>query len=184
MKRQTLFLALAVLTTLGTISIPVPNVLGRGEEAEWDQGRVITAPGSVLPERQRVEPINRMLRDRLENLLPGLMREADIDLWLIINREYAEDPVYLTLVPTPAFAARRTTMLVFRDRSDEVERLTVSRYPLGGYYEAVWEGGDLDEQWRRLRELIAESDPRRIGINTSRHWPVADGLTASLRDRL
>lgn len=152
----------------------------------FDQGRVLEGPGSVLQERQRVEPINHMLEDRLENLLPRLMRETEIDLWLVINREYAEDPVYLTLVPEPVFAARRTTMLLFHDRGPEegIERLTVSRYPLGGLYEPAWEGGDLDTQWQRLAELIAERRPRRIGIDTSRHWPVADGLTASLHERL
>jgi Xaa-Pro aminopeptidase len=154
------------------------------EEAE--QGRVLTRPGAVLAQRQRSEPINNMLRDRLDNLLPRLMRETGIDLWLVINREYAEDPVYLTLVPAPAFAARRTTMLVFHDGGEErgVERLTVNRYPMADFYEKAWEGGDLDQQWERLGEILAERKPQKIGVNTSRHWPVADGLTASLRDRL
>ncbi len=150
------------------------------------QGRQVSGPGAVLDERARVAPTNRMLRDRLDHLLPRLMREAGIDLWLVINREYAEDPVYLTLVPEPVFAARRTTILVFHDRGEEhgVERLTVSRYGLGELYTSAWEGGDLDEQWARLAEIVAERDPRSIGIDVSRHWPVADGLTASLRDRL
>ena len=74
-----------------------------------DPGRRIESMGNVLPHRQRPEVINRMLLDRLDNLLPGLMRETGIDLWLVINREYVEDPVYLTLVPEPVFAARRTT---------------------------------------------------------------------------
>lgn len=155
-------------------------------EGGASQGRWIPSPGAVLVERDRVEPTNRLLEDRLDNLLPTLMREADIDLWLIINREYAEDPVYLTLVPEPVFAARRTTMLVFHDRGEAegVERLTVNRYPLGNLYQSAWQGGDLDEQWQRLAELLAERDPQRIGINVSRDWPVADGLTAGLRDRL
>lgn len=154
--------------------------------AQPEQGRVIPGPGAVLPQRDRVEPVNRMLRDRLENLLPALMRETGIDMWLIINREYNEDPVYLTLVPEPVFAARRTTMLVIHDRGAElgVERLTVSRYALGDFYRRAWEGGNLDEQWRQLASLIGERDPRRIGINVSSSWPVADGLTASLRDSL
>ena len=63
----------------------------------------------VLPERRRPEAVNAMLRDRLDNLLPRLMRENGIDMWLVINREYVEDPVYLTLVPEPTFAARRTS---------------------------------------------------------------------------
>ncbi len=150
------------------------------------QGRVLEQPGAVLDSRQQPAQVNRLLRDRLDHLLPQLMREAGIDMWLVINREYAEDPVYFTLVPEPVFAARRTTMLVFHDRGAEhgVERLTVNRYPLEGFYDKAWEGGDLDQQWQRLGELLAERQPRRIGINVSRHWPVADGLTASLRDRL
>lgn len=151
-----------------------------------DQGRVVERIPTVLGQRERVEVVNRLLADRLDNLLPRLMRESGIDMWLVINREYAEDPVYLTLVPEPVFAARRTTILLFHDRgADEgVERVTVSRYPIRGFYEAVWEGGDLDEQWARLAEVIAERDPERIGVNVSRDWPIADGLTASLRTRL
>ncbi len=159
---------------------------GRHTPAADDQGRVIARIPSVLGQRARVEVINRNLRERLDTLLPKLMREAGIDLWLVINREYAEDPVYLTLVPEPVFAARRTTILMFHDRGsgEGVERVTVSRYPIRGFYETIWEGGNLDEQWRRLGEVIAERDPKKIGINTSRDWPLADGLTASLKARL
>ncbi len=172
---------------------PPPALAGDARtDTPFDQGRVVDGPGAVLPLRDRVEPVNRMLETRLKTLLPRLMRETGLDLWLVINREYAEDPVYLTLVPEPVFAARRTTMLVFHDRGVDaetgedrgVELLTVSRYPLGAPYEAAWEGGDLDAQWQGLAEVIAERDPERIGIDVSRHWPVADGLTASLRDRL
>ena len=152
----------------------------------WDQGVQVTTSPAVLPQRARVEAVNERLQDRLEHLLPALMREAGLDMWVVLNREYNEDPIYLTLVPEPAFAARRTTMLVFHDRGPEVgmERLVVGRYPIGDLYEPVWEGGDLEEQWRRLGEVIAERQPRRIGIDVSRHWPVADGLSAALRDRL
>src|SRR5687767_10703540 len=137
-----------------------------------EQGRTIAAPGAVLRERARVDAVNAMLRDRLDNLLPSLMRETGIDLWLIINREYAEDPVYLTLVPEPVFAARRLSMLVLHDRGAEkgVDRLTVSRYPMTGFYNAAWEGGNIDEQWKRLNEILRERNPKKIGINTSRHW--------------
>jgi Xaa-Pro aminopeptidase len=130
--------------------------------------------------------VNEILAERLRELLPGLMRESGIDLWLVAAREHNEDPVYFTLAPEPSFAARRTTILLFHDRGPEqgVERLTVSRYPLGELYEPAWEGGDLDEQWERLAELVRERDPRRIGIDVSRHWPEADGLSAGLEDRL
>src|SRR5688500_9467742 len=137
---------------------------------------LLAAPPAVLPERARPDAVNAMLRDRLDNLLPKLMRETGIDMWVIINREYVEDPVYLTIVPEPTFAARRTTMLVFFDRGAEkgVERLTVSRYPHSGFYEAAWQGGDLDAQWTRLGEIIRERDPRKIAVDVSRNWPFAD----------
>jgi len=151
------------------------------------QGRVLQSAEQfgVLPPRARIEPENRMVHERLEQLLPKLMAEADLDLWLVINREYAEDPVYFSLVPQPSMAARRTTMLVFHRREDGgVDKLSVNRYPLGAPYESAWAGGDLDAQWQALGELIASKNPTRIGINTSRHWPVADGLTQGMHARL
>lgn len=153
--------------------------------ATWDQGRVIPKAEAVLPLRERPEPTNGLLRHRLETLLPRLMEDTGLDMWLVINREYAEDPVYFTLVPQPTFAARRTTMLVFHRKDDgSVDRLTVNRYPLGDPYESAWEGGDLDSQWEALGKLIAERDPQTVGIDVSRDWPVADGLTRGLHERL
>ena len=93
-------------------------------------GRVIAgATQHILPERERPAVINRILQDRLQTLLPTLMRETGFDMWLVINREYVEDPVYLSLVPAPLFHARRLSMLVFFDRGDSqpLEILTVSR---------------------------------------------------------
>jgi hypothetical protein len=146
----------------------------------------LLAQPHVLPERARVDAVNNALRDRLDNLLPALMRETGIDMWVVINREYAEDPVYLTLVPEPTFAARRTSMLVFFDRGAEkgVERLTVSRYPFGAFYQAAWEGGDLDAQWKRLGEVLEERNPKKIAVDVSRNWAFADGLTHALHERL
>lgn len=157
----------------------------QSDDGTWDQGRVIESGLSVLLMRDRIEPENNMLQHRLDSLLPALMEETDIDMWLVLAREYAEDPVYFTLVPQPSYAARRTTMLIFHRQQDgSVDRLTVNRYPLGDPYESVWSGGELDAQWQALGELIAERDPDNIGINVSRHWPVADGLTRGLHQRL
>jgi hypothetical protein len=183
--RNPLFLIAALSTSVlaaGALAQGQPTATAAGPA----QGRVIESPGAVLSQRGRVEPINRMLRERLETLLPRLMREAGLDMWVVINREYAEDPVFFSVAPEPVYAARRTTMLVFHDRGEAagVERLSVNRYPYGELYEAAWEGGDLEDQWGALAEVIASRNPRAIGINVSREWPVADGLTASLRDRL
>ena len=98
--------------------------------------------GSAAAEAPRIEPfehrpaaINRILKERLDTLLPQLMRETGIDAWLVIAREYNDDPVYRSLAPEPSFTARRTTMLLFHDRGPDkgVDRITVSRYPLGDF---------------------------------------------------
>jgi hypothetical protein len=169
------------------IAVAAPAAPPRPADSVAAQGRVIDSADGfrVLSSRERIEPENRMVRERLETLLPQLMSESGLDMWLVINREYAEDPVYFTLVPQPSFAARRTTMLVFARKPDgSLERLSVNRYPLGEPYESAWAGGDLDAQWKALAEVIVKRDPKRIGINVSREWPVADGLTGALRDRL
>lgn len=156
------------------------------DTAAAKRGRQLTHTLAVLPWRARVEPVNCILEQRLDSLLPRLMCEADIDLWLVIARELNEDPVYPTLMPEPGGErARRTTILVFHDRGREngFEQLTVSRLPLGGLYQPGWEG-DLDQQWRRLAELVAEREPRRIGIDVSRYWAVGDWLSSGLHEWL
>jgi len=147
--------------------------------------RPVNAELAIEPYEGRPVIQNQLLEERLNGLLPTLMRESQIDMWIVIAREYNDDPVFLSLAPKPRFTARRTTMLVFFDREEEgLERLTVSRYPLGSLYEAAWEGGDLDAQWQRLAEIVATRNPRKIGVNVSDMWPVADGLSHSLFEKL
>ncbi len=152
---------------------------------DFEQGRVIDNLPDVLSFKQRVEPLNNMVVDRLDNLLPKLMEEADLDMWLVINREYGEDRLFFTLVPQPTFAARRTTLLVFHKQEDgSVERFSVSRYAIGDVYPTVWDGGTKEQQWQRLAEVIAKRNPKTIGINTSKDWALADGLSVGLHKQL
>jgi Xaa-Pro aminopeptidase len=150
------------------------------------QAAAVDEPGAVLAMRERIEPVNRITEQRLDELLPRLMREAGLDMWLVINREYNEDPTFLTLVPEPTSSARRLTILLFHDRGDDlgVERINVGRSTYRGLYEKGWDGGEPEEQWQRLVELIKEREPQQIGINVSRSWAVADGLSAALKQQL
>ena len=58
------------------------------------------AAPNVLPMRERAQLINQVLDDRLQNLLPGLMRREGIDMWVLISREYNEDPILKTITST------------------------------------------------------------------------------------
>lgn len=145
---------------------------------------------------------------RMETVLPSLMRKHGVDMWVIPMREYAEDPVFTSLVSPTTFAARRRTIYVFHDRcattpapfACDVERLALGGTSQGGVYQAVSSerppdgpaGGQAraraelwgDEQWQVLRRVIEERDPRVIAVNTSRISAFSDGITAGELDAM
>src|SRR5277367_521249 len=83
---------------------------------------------AILSQRDQAKVIDELLEDRLHSVLPGLMRREGFDMWVIISREYNEDPVIKTMLPATWMAARRTTILVVFDKEahKEVEYLAVA----------------------------------------------------------
>ena len=67
----------------------------------------------ILPLKERAEFINKLQKERLNKLLPQLMEKTGIDMWVLIAREYNEDPIIKTMLPPTWLNARRTTILVF-----------------------------------------------------------------------
>ncbi len=149
----------------------------------WAEGETTTYP-DVLPLRERAALMDTWLKDRLETIVPALMRERGVDMWVLIAREYNEDPVVKTMLPATWLSARRRTVLVFFDTGTSVERLAVSRYAVGDLFDAAWVPEDQPDQWARLAEIIAERNPKRIAINVSPTFALADGLTKSQYDGL
>jgi Xaa-Pro aminopeptidase len=136
----------------------------------------------VLDLREQGQIRDEWLGKRLDTVVPMLMRREGIDMWLIIAREYDEDPVIETMLRSTWLRARRRTILMFYDRGPDepIEKLTVARYAPGTWYEPAWipeEHGP--DQWARLAELIRERDPKQIGINRSSRYALADGLGAT-----
>ena len=140
---------------------------------------------AVLDLKEQAAVYDGWLTVRLEKILPELMRREKIDMWLVICREYNEDPVYLSMVPFASLSARRLTMLVMCDRGGDkgVERFSVNRYGIGRLFPTVWKGGEED-QWRALAKAVKERNPQRIGIDESDVFAFGDGLSASLKKRL
>jgi Xaa-Pro aminopeptidase len=144
------------------------------------------ASSPVLTLRVQAKLRNTWLAERLDILVPALMRENRVDMWILVAREYAEDPVVSTMLDAESFHARRRTILVFFDpgNGQPVERMTVSRYGLGALFTSAWNPDDQPDQWKRLAELVRDRNPRRIAINTSPASALADGLTHSQHDEL
>lgn len=141
--------------------------------------------------REQAEIQQAWLAERLEVNLPLVMRDHDVDMWIIPMREYNEDPVFQALVSPTTFAARRRTIYVFFDRGPEegVERLALGGTSQGGLYEAYRanlstsrEGVQAElwgaEQWQLLAQVVRERDPRRIAVNIAHEHNFSDGLTA------
>ena len=135
--------------------------------------------GSILTMKERARVINDLLEDKIENYLPEMMRTADIDMWIVVSREYNEDPIIKTMLPAEWLAARRRTILVFYDNGKEVETLAVARYNVGSSFKSAWDKEKQPDQWERLSEIVAERNPRRIGINQSEHFGLTDGIVAT-----
>jgi len=133
----------------------------------------------ILPMRERAQVIDRLLEDRIRTVLPDVMRRAGIDMWVIISREYNEDPVIRTFLPSTWQSARRRTILLIHDRGEgqPLETLAVARYAVGDTFEKAWDKEEHGDQWQRLAELIAERDPQRIGLNYSETFALADGIS-------
>lgn len=140
--------------------------------------------GAILPMKERAQVINELLEDKVSNYLPAIMRREGIDMWIVVSREYNEDPVIKTLLPAEWLAARRRTILIFYDNGESLETLAVSRYDVGSLFKSAWDKDKQPDQWARLRELVAERNPKKIGINQSRHFGLADGIVATDKEEL
>jgi Xaa-Pro aminopeptidase len=143
-------------------------------------------PAEIVGLAARAARVDEWLRVRLDTLVPALMRREGIDLWILVAREYDEDPVVETMLPSTWLRARRRTILVFHDLGEDrgVERFSISRYDVGGVFPAAWNPAEEPDQWKRLASLVSERDPDRIGISRSRDFAHADGLSSTEHERL
>ncbi len=132
----------------------------------------------LLSEKERARVVDEILSDRFNNLLPELMDTAGIDMWLLISREYNEDPVLKTMLPATWLNARRRTILLFyRDqKNDTIHKLAVARYNVGQNITSAWDKEKEPDQWKRLIQLIEERNPKKIGLNFSDDHNIADGI--------
>ncbi|MRW86618.1 M24 family metallopeptidase [Pseudoduganella sp. FT26W] len=136
------------------------------------------AQAEVLPLRAQASVVNELLAERFETVLPAAMAQTGIDMWVVVSREYNEDPVLKTMLPAEWLNARRRTILVFyRDAATgKVERLAVARYNVGNSIKAAWDMKKFPNQWDALIDIIKTRNPNKIGLNTSAYFGHADGI--------
>jgi len=137
----------------------------------------------VLTHREQA-PIQRSwIVKRFDTVLPMLMTREAIDMWIVVSREYNDDPVFRSMAPVTTYSSRRRTILVFVDPGggQPVERYSIAR-DYDKLYTVV--ATTNDGQWQGLRTLVEQKDPKVIGVNESEAWNHADGLTANEKKQL
>ncbi len=135
--------------------------------------------------REQYALFDEILKERIHSLMPRLMKECGVEMWVVISREYNEDPLFKTLVPSLVKNASRTTCLVFcLDRDGTYEALNVSRPNprLDGFYRQAM--NRKDDVFEALNHLIAGKKPAKVHVNISNECAMADGLSKNLYDHL
>ncbi|MBQ5341649.1 MAG: M24 family metallopeptidase [Oscillospiraceae bacterium] len=153
----------------------------------------------VVSYREQEKIHNKWLKERLDTIMPKVMKESGLDMWVIAFNEYNEDPLYRTLLPKHFFTGRRTMCLVFVMKDGELKRLALTRPRIGidGYYELVWinqKGSNWaipedypyppETQWECLNRVVNQYDPKTIGLNYSDDFAFGDGLSYSLAKKI
>jgi Xaa-Pro aminopeptidase len=138
----------------------------------------------VLTLREQAPLVKGWIAKRFDTVLPALMTREGIDMWIIVSREYNDDPVFRSMAPLTTFSSRRRTILVFSNPGGgrPVERVSIGRFDYDGLFTVVPTHNDA--QYEGLLRYVEERDPRVIGINESDAWNHADGLTANEKRRL
>ncbi len=148
--------------------------------------------------REQATLQQQWLQYRLDSVLPRLMRQNGVDMWVVAMREYNEDPVFWSLVSPTTMFARRRTIYVFTDRGPQrgIERLALGGGSQGGVYEAYVARDTVDPsigrrpelvgqgQWDLLARLVSERDPKTIAVDISHTHAFSDGLSAGEWEQL
>ena len=123
---------------------------------------------------RRWRKMNQIRSDKFDLILPEVMRENNVDMWIIMNREGNFDPLYPDMGKG---YVGLTGYYVFTDNgSDRIERAALG---ISGYL--LKEGGAYDYfgSEKELNDYVKKRNPKRIGLNISKHIGGADGLTHS-----
>jgi Xaa-Pro aminopeptidase len=121
----------------------------------------------------RWEMKNQIRRDKFDVVLPKVMRENGIDMWIILQKEGHLDPLYLEL--GQGYVTSPLGLIIFTDRGRE--RIERAVFGIDGYEIENCGAYDIFGPVSDLKKFVSERDPKRIGVNVSDELGMADGLS-------
>ncbi len=146
---------------------------------------------AILSAREQAAFVHKVVQKRLDTLVPRMMRETGIDMWVLSCNEDNLDPVFETMMPLDHWCPI-TQILVFYDRGPEkgVERLNISRTDTQGLFVNGWDVAAFDAkkspegQWEAFGRIVKERQPKTIALNEGEVQWVAGALTTNLKKRI
>lgn len=129
----------------------------------------------VMTLRERQEMRSQLTRKRVETLLPPLMAELEIDLWLIPCGDFRIDPLRTYLLDEDPTS---NTMLVLSNCGGKFEKFISAGFlPCGeeSLYQNFVQSGE--DSYQALARLVQEKKPRSIAVNTSREFSILNGIS-------
>ena len=160
---------------LAQSATPVTKVARRADPAP-SASPLLARTVTLLPWSQQIAERERWLERRHAMLLP-MMRRHGIDMWIVVNEEFHDDPLTQYVAPPRPYTGNRD-VFVFVDAGDA----GLKRHAITGYSEdnskRFFESPDEPvPAVRRLPQLYAEFQPKRIGLNMGGGRGVTRALT-------
>jgi Xaa-Pro aminopeptidase len=123
---------------------------------------------------RRWRKTNQMRLDKFDLVLPEVMRENKIAMWIIMCREGRFDPMYYELGEG---YVGHTGYYIFTDTGKpRIERAVLG---IDGYLLEESKAYDYFGSEDELKSFVQQRDPKRIGLNISKDIGGADGLSYS-----
>ena len=129
--------------------------------------------------QRRWERMNQIRQEKFDLVLPEVMRENEVEMWITVSREGHDDPL------TEDFGKGYVGSYgyyIFTDRGGA----RIERAVLGIGTALVEDNGAYDIMMENfdLREFVEERDPESIALNFAEHIGAADGLSHTSYQKL
>lgn len=136
--------------------------------------------------RQQLILKEAIVREKLDTVLLPAMRNHDVDMWIVCDRENNPDPLHEDL--GGGYSGTAAVYMFVDGGGDHPEKIYFAPSeqsldsPISRIYEVKkYYGGDIEDLRPMLRREVVERNPRRIAVNFSDKLASADGLTVSMR---
>lgn len=177
-------LAVAVGLVWTTACAPTesPPVVTDTGAIELFDGRVIPAMPELLPMREQYDVRLSWLEQKHEILL-DLMRERDIEMWIVISEEFHADPVMQYVAPPLRYTRRRDVLVFVDDGSERIAAYSDYWRPTADYarfiqpFPSARNARGIQDTAAGLRALWDEHAPKRVALNMGGGRGHDSGLT-------